>query len=47
MKTRSPDAKSVSVNSEGFMVVSYYDIAEKRIRELREELFFDGKLKEE
>lgn len=47
MKTRDPDAKPVSINSEGFMVVSYYDLAEKRIKELREELFFEGKLKEE
>lgn len=47
VKTRDPDAKPVSVNSEGFMVVSYYDLAEKRIKELKEELFFEGKLKKE
>ncbi len=47
MKTRDPDAKPVSLNSEGFMVVSYYDIAERKIKELREELFFEGKMKDE
>ena len=45
MKTRDPDAKPVTVDSEGFKVVSYYDIAERKIKELKEELFFEGKLK--
>ena len=45
MKTRDPDANQVTINSEGLFVISYYDIAEKRITKLKEELFFEGKLK--
>ena len=44
MQTRDPDAEPVSVNEEGLIVVSYYDIAKKRIQELTEDLFFDGDL---
>ncbi len=47
MKTRDPDAQRVATNAEGFMVVSYYDLAERKISELKKELFFEGKLEKE
>jgi tetratricopeptide (TPR) repeat protein len=47
MKTRDPDAHPVTTSREGFMVVSYYDIAEEKIIELKKELFFEGKLQKE
>ncbi|MBN2612241.1 MAG: tetratricopeptide repeat protein [Bacteroidales bacterium] len=47
MKTRDPDHAPVQTNAEGLIIVSYYDIAEQRIKKLKEELFFEGKLNAE
>ncbi len=44
MKTKNPKAAPVTTNVEGLYVVSYYDIAARKIQELTEELFFKGEL---
>ncbi|MFO7656968.1 MAG: tetratricopeptide repeat protein [Bacteroidales bacterium] len=47
MTTRDPEHAAVKTNSEGLLVVSYYDIAEKRIKKLKEDQFFEGKMNTE